>query len=209
MANQDRFTALYQKVKHTHLPLVVDDERLLVKRGLTVGALKEQVMNRSGQDTDQARAWHLWVGADQLPEDATIADVYAEHGQGGGLLTLRYSSGAEDETAVRQEGGLRLTELAENEVITVKKFPAILGRFDQNDVTVDLGEIQNETRVSISRRHAEIVVSDHQFIIRNLSQSNMLLVDDKPVEFNKQQLLSPGSQIRLGKVTFVGDVFGE
>lgn len=211
MANQDRFSVLQQKLKKTHLPVWVDygdeepEKRLLVQRDLSIAALKEQVMNRIGQDMEQARLWHLWVAQEKLPGDMKIRDAYQSYGEGDSL-SLRYSSGIEATTTLQARTSLLLTDVETTETLSIEKFPAVIGRFDQNDVTVDLSNIQNKHRISISRRHAEVIFSDGHFHIRNLSQNNVLVLDGQTIAYQQTHLLGPRCHVRLGKVTFVIDI---
>ncbi len=211
--SENRLTELYQqRLKNTHLFLLIDDEMVLVQRHLTIAKLKEQVMIRNNHDRDQARLWHLWLGEHQLPEDKTVYEVFqafqrSKLAQSKDLMPLRYGSGGSElkqtETVNRR---IRLTEQITRYTLLIKKYPAIVGRKDNNDVTVDMNVLEAAERNTISRRHAEIRAADDHFSVRNLSQHNLVMVDDQQIDHNKTAALMPGSVLRLGKVSFEVDV---
>jgi pSer/pThr/pTyr-binding forkhead associated (FHA) protein len=68
-----------------------------------------------------------------------------------------------------------------------------LGRDESNDIVV-----AGDTKVS--RRHAELVLRDGQWLVTDLGSRNGLFVNDRRVE---RHPLADGDRIRLGGSTFV------
>jgi pSer/pThr/pTyr-binding forkhead associated (FHA) protein len=76
----------------------------------------------------------------------------------------------------------------------------VLGRFDpalDDPLDVDLTYDDRES-LSVSRRHARIVVSDEQYLIEDLNSSNGVVVNGVRLEPGATHLLRPGDSVAVG-----------
>jgi pSer/pThr/pTyr-binding forkhead associated (FHA) protein len=81
--------------------------------------------------------------------------------------------------------------------------PATIGRFDPEvgPVDVDLGGIEESS--FISRKHAQIVVENDVYVIKDLGSSNGTFILRDDFEKVEQAELKDGDEVSLGNARFV------
>ena len=75
------------------------------------------------------------------------------------------------------------------------KLPTIIGRSDDSNLKVKAA--------AISRRHCELYEYEGELAVKDLGSSNGTFVND--VRIDVPAFLSPGDELRVGKVTFQAD----
>ena len=91
----------------------------------------------------------------------------------------------------------------ETDIVFEFTAPATIGRFDPEvgPVDVDLGGIDESTFVS--RRHAQIVVENDVYVIKDLGSSNGTFVLRDDFEKVEEAELKDGDEVSLGNARFV------
>ena len=91
----------------------------------------------------------------------------------------------------------------ETDIVFEFTAPATIGRFDPEvgPVDVDLGGIDESTFVS--RRHAQIVVENDVYVIKDLGSSNGTFVLRDDFEKIEEAELKDGDEVSLGNARFV------
>lgn len=83
-------------------------------------------------------------------------------------------------------------QIDETEEVIVERFPLVIGRSPEADITLD--------DRWVSRRHCELQLRDGELVVRDLESKHGILVNDSPVS---EARLQPGDTLSVGLSTVV------
>lgn len=194
---QDRFRKLQsEQLRDSHVALVFVDpqqgqHRALVMKHMTVKELREELMARFADENAKRSDYALYVDNQALPLSLRVGELHQD-------ATVVFRK-AEKQQA---RDALGFLEPNSGQRFPINVLPAKIGRRSSSGmVDIDLSDLPEAK--SVSRLHAEVVLTGETYYIRNLSESSPLLVNGTPLTVQSAKALSDGTHITLGKAHLV------
>jgi hypothetical protein len=169
-------------------------------------AIQHPEFRPEDQDTKYVVKFH---GSSQvIPPDRTLGAAGVVHGDRLDLLLKGLPTGIEDsDAALRFSGPGFLASSGRAYLFRGQR--VLIGRVDQSAgvvskiLGVDLTELEDGIKPSVSRRHAQVLLRNGDYLLRDLKSTNGTYVNENELGPDGRAVLEHGTVVRFGDVRLV------